>query len=293
MPDKNTRLILKTTDLLFKENKYKVNHNLLPSKLSSTLSYRDYDFLNLRGRNDQVATVYFSSDYTNISPISITEANNLAKLNQIIALRNASGTRITKPYIVNSFNSLVERFPLHYHISETLEMYKRIKNDFVKKKAFVDYYSANFYDPDFAINTYMFGKHHSVSPSLVGGVRRIESRRIGRLISGYIKVENALENAGLNLIIRGIPVPMRKTLTSRNKSAGTYNYVFTYPQYLIDNREIIESIQYIEVEGFSANTLYYFGQSYSFKDNTETFGASLANVHVINRNGRNNSIINI
>jgi hypothetical protein len=287
----NTRLILKTTDLVFKDNKYKVNHNLVSSKIGSTLSFRDYDFLIQRGRSEFVASVYFSADYTNILPISITEANNLTHLNQIVALRNAD--KKTIPYISGVTNTLAERIPLHYHVSETLENYKRVKDDFIKKKVFVDYYASNFYDPDFAVNTYMFGKFYQITPVVVDGVRRIESRRIPRLISGYIKVENTGEDSCLNIIIRGIPVPMRRTLTSRNISAGTYNYVFTYPQYIINNREIIESVQYIEIEGFLSGTQYWFGNNYSFKDDTLTFGSSLSNLHIINRNGRNTLNINV
>ena len=123
MADKNTKIILKSTDLVFKGNKYKLNHELVPSKFNESLSPRDRQILKMKGEKENIATVYFSGDYINVTPISITEANNLADIETIILLRNPSQTRISLPYIEGSEDTLVERIPMHYHISETLDMY--------------------------------------------------------------------------------------------------------------------------------------------------------------------------
>ena len=58
---------------------------------------------------------------------------------------------------------------------------------------------------NFAVNMYMLGKFYEIEPSLINGVRRIESGRMPRKtqFQDYIKVENASKGLELNLIIRG------------------------------------------------------------------------------------------
>jgi hypothetical protein len=86
------------------------------------------------------------------------------------------------------------------------------------------------------------------------------------------------------MILRGIPVSMRRTLTSINN--GKYNYIFTYPQYLMNNVDIIQSIQYIEVNNGTGATFWY-GENYDFQMANTGFDNTLNNLHIINKDTRN------
>ena len=129
----------------------------------------------------------------------------------------------------------------------------------------------NLFDVDYAKNINNFGR-----ASLI-----IVTDGIISPAFGYIIVDNAPENLELNLIIRGIPVPMRKTLTS----SGTY--YFTYPQYLIDTDESVNSIQHIEVLN-QGNSKLYKGTTTAFPLYTDS--GDYINLRIINKELRNSSV---
>jgi len=287
----NTNLIVKDSNLLFKGTKYKVYYNTVNSKLSNSLSLRDQQILATRNINTKVAAVHFTDGFTEVSPINITEANNLASIETINALRNRDSSSL----VINDALTLIEKIPVHYHISELLDTMKTMADEYPKKSSIIGFYANNFYDPGYATNMWMVGRAIQVYPKTVGTSLRLETSRSEMPgISGYIKVENAANTIKINIIIRGIPVPLRRTLTSINYENGvekTYNYVFTYPRYLLGlNKILIYSIQYIEILT-PGSPIYFYGTNYGFKNSAENYNTdfldALNNLHVINRDNRN------
>jgi len=76
---------------------------------------------------------------------------------------------------------------------------------------------------------------------------------------------------------------MRRAQTSLN-SDGTFNYIFTYPQYLINNDESIESIQYIERFGGGSES-FFIGKNHGFP--FLNFNSKYENLSIINKENRN------
>jgi len=197
---------------------------------------------------------------------------------------------------------MIEKIPLHRHINETLENFIRIHTEFPvrlttetsseileseynAKLLNIQFLKNNFYDPNYASNMWMVGKADEITPVN----NRISSS--DKVISGYISVENGQPSLQLNLVIRGVPLPMRKTLTSLNYNQlgqiTSYNYIFTYPQYLINNIELVQSIQYIEILN-QGTARFFYGDTYDFSIDVEDAGYNTsANLNIINKFGRN------
>jgi hypothetical protein len=159
----------------------------------------------------------------------------------------------------------------------------------------LNYLVDNLYDTGYATNMYMIGKHTQVTPQ-DGRIYSPYDDKTGdeyKRISGYIKVEGANEDITLNMIIRGVPIPMRKTLTSKNYGEENIsnNYIFTYPQYLLDNVDMIQAIQYIEVNNPGSSATFWYGTDYNFSSNKVLsftgYEDNLANIHIINKSNRN------
>jgi hypothetical protein len=289
---KNSRLILKTeSQEIFTDQNYKIHPELLENPLWSSLntqpSFTDLSVIHrtpdMKTLNQRVIGIYYGGENKTVSV-----HNNQALYDTINLLRNSSSGHTN---ILETEDNLLEYIPDHPHILEQIENLERMENEYPSKLNMLNYLVGNLFDINYATNMFMIGREISVTPDANG---RIHSPYdgIGTIrISGYIKVENALQNINMNIIIRGIPVPMRRTLTSitRNSLGNItgYNYIFTYPQYLMDNIDTVQAIQYIEVNNRTGAQIF-FGKEYDFKlTNTFGFENKLNNIHIVNKSGRN------
>lgn len=295
----NTKLILKPKiDEIFTPQNYKIHPTLIENPLWPSLDKQS-------SLNDKInniitpsATLQTRLDINKVIGIhyegetkSVSELNNQAEYGTINSLRNES---ISYTNIRSTEDATMEYIPEHPHILEQIENIERMKTEYSSKLNMLNYLVDNLFDTGYATNMYMLGRDTRIF--LSGDKLLLNSLGDEVRISGYIKAENCNEGTTLNMIIRGIPVPMRRTLTSKNyNSTGniirSYNYIFTYPQYLMDNIDIIQSIQYIEVNNVNASTTFWYGQDYNFSDNDvlnfSGYENSIANIHIVNKDTRN------
>jgi hypothetical protein len=265
---KNTRLILKSiNNEIFSIKDYK----LYPGTINNIL-FASMNDAEKAANNYQVSAFYIDGALRNIS-----ELNNLPLFNRVNGLRNPliSFEDIT---LVQSL--YLESVPKHYHISETIANMERMQTEYPRKFNALGNLSTNLFDSNYASQMWMVGRASQITPIN----NRISSSSV--LISGYIKVENANANLRMNMVFRGVPVPMRRTETS-SLSTGRKNYIFTYPQYLVDNIELVQSIQYIELENYDVDTLIYYGTNYEFTLSDLIGYETSANLNIINKESRN------
>lgn len=230
--------------------------------------------------NKVVPGLYTDSSDT---AVNVSLASNQEFFSTLNSLRNPSISYLD--IISGGTTDLMEKIPVHTHVRENLENMQRMANEYPEKAAMLDFFIDELFDTAYASQMYMVGRSVQVTPDSNGRLLSTQSR----LLSGYIKVESAPQNIAINLFLRGVPVPMRRTLTSVNRTANpvTYNYIFTYPQYLINNLEMIEAVQYAEASNYGSATFWY-GDSYSFTVvDTNGFEEKVANLNIVNRDGRN------
>jgi hypothetical protein len=265
---KNTRLILKSiNNEIFSVKDYK----LYPGTINNIL-FASMNDAEKAANNYQVSAFYIDGALRNIS-----ELNNLPLFNRVNGLRNPL---ISFENITPVQSLYLESVPKHYHISETIANMERMQTEYPRKFNALGNLSTNLFDSNYASQMWMVGRASQITPIN----NRISSSSV--LISGYIKVENASANLRMNMVFRGVPVPMRRTETS-SLSTGRKNYIFTYPQYLVDNIELVQSIQYIELENYDVDTLIYYGTNYEFTLSDLIGYETSANLNIINKESRN------
>jgi len=277
------KIILKSADTeIFTSQNYKVYPELIDSPLWASLDNQPsiIDTENIKKLDtNKVVGIHYNGDTK-----SISELNNQADFDTVNALRNANITYTAVLSVEGAEDTTLEYIPEHPHILEQIENIERMETEYSSKLKMLSYLVSNLYDTPYATNMHMIGRDTKIS--LEDTNDRLDT---SITISGYIKVENANANIILNYILRGIPLPMRKTLTSTN-SNGTKNYIFTYPQYILKNIDLIQAIQYIEVL-VPDLAKFYYGHTYSFLLDTDDalkgFEANLANLHIVNKVARN------
>jgi hypothetical protein len=250
----NKKLIVRTSEL-FNEKNYKIrplplNNPLFPSLIEGE-------------ENRQVVGIHYDGDDK-----SVSELNNQSDFNIINEYRNED---ILYTSVRSTEDTTLEYLPEHHHITELIENIKRMQNEYPEKLNMVSYLADKLFDAGYAKDIYYFG-------------RALEITVANGIISpafGYIIADDVVTDLQLNLIIRGIPVPMRKTLTS----AGTF--YFTYPQYLIDTDESVNSIQHIEVLN-QGNSKLYKGTTTAFPLYTDS--GDYINLRIINKELRNSLV---
>jgi len=278
-----TKIVIKSiANELFTPQNYKVYPILIDSPLWDSLDNQSSlsDTGNIKKLDiNRVVGIHYEGEMK-----SISELNNQADFTSINILRNPD---ITYTNVLSTIDSTLESIPEHFHILEQIENMERMKLEYSSKLNMLDYLVDNMFDIDYAREMYMVGRGTQIFVDENDRFVSVDTR-----ISGYIKAENTPIDITLNFVFRGVPVPMRRTLTSENTDVEfnviSYNYIFTYPQYMLDNIDLIQSIQYIEVNDQGMNSIFWYGTTYDFTlTNYVGFGANLANLHLINKDGRN------
>jgi hypothetical protein len=271
----NEKLILRTEqNEIFTPKTYKIFPNTVSSSIfNSLLSSEKID-------TNKVAAIHYLVGNQFLQK-NISELNNKNVFDSINSIRNGQLTFVNIKKIQD--NNL-ESLPSSYHISETIQNLERLSNEYTRKTSLLQYSSQKIYNLDYAKNMWMVGRFKEIkvtNDKLIFDTQDNQTR-----ISGYVKVEDAPENIQVNLIFRGIPVPMRKTLTS--KFGGKFNYIFTYPQYLLEgNIDSVQAINHLEVKNHTGAKFFYGNTYYFDVTNLAGFGNKLANIHIINKGTRN------
>lgn len=250
----NNKIIIRATEL-HKNKNYKVRPQLLDNPLfSSLLTAQKIDA-------NRVAGIYYEGEEKSISEIS-----NQSTFDDINSYRNP--TNIDPTSVLASGDSTLESLPEHYHITEMIDNIQRMENEYSDKLNMLNYLVSNLFDTGYATGIHYFGRHTIIT---------VDDGKIAPAV-GYIIADSASEDLKLNLIIRGVPVPMRKTETS----SGTY--YFTYPQYLVDTDESVNSIEYIEVLN-QGDAVLYKGSSNVFP--LLSSSGDYVNLEIFNKELRN------
>lgn len=243
----------------FKVNPALVNNVLSPSLISGE-------------ENRQIASIYYGGEAVSLSNLS---SGNQGSIDNINSYRSASPSYTS---VLATPDATLEYLPEHLHMTELIQNLERMETEYPQKLGMLSFLVDNLFDVSYATGIHNFGRgEEEVSPD--EGI--IESLGAFK-ISGYIIAETSDPNASMNLVLRGVPVPLRKTKTSSN------TYYFTYPQYLVDTQDSLDSIQHIEVNDAGSGSKYYFGNSHSFlKNSITTDDNDYANLQAYNRFERN------
>lgn len=270
MPRLNEKLILRTeANEIFTPKIYKLYPNNVNNSLWGSLLPAQKINVN------KVAAIHYL-DGEGFIQKNITEINNSAILTNINYLRNGIVGFVN---IQPTPDMTLEFIPSSYHISETIENLERLSNEYTRKNSMLSYISQNIFDSTYATKLWMVGKDQEIE--VVDGKLDQDVR-----ISGYISVEDAPQDIQINLVFRGIPIPMRKTLTSQ--LGGLYSFIFTYPQYLFEgNIDAIQAINHLEVINYTGARFYYGTTHYFDIDNFAGYANKLSNIHIVNKNTRN------
>lgn len=260
---KNERLILKApANELYKNTELKISSTNIGSSLTPSFTAKDIALLASRGLLNEIAAFY-GRDLSLMNPTTKNRETMITNLNVI---RNLLVTN-SDVSIAGSSSPLLEKIPVHKHINETEDNLIRMastseygtSSTLGSKIANLKFIRENFFDSGYAVKMFNLGRATEVFPDINNRLYSTDQLNI----SGYIKVEDASPSIQLDLVIRGVPVRMRKTETSYN-SDETRNYIFTYPQYLINTAESIRSIQYIDVINRGAGAKIFYGTEHYF-----------------------------
>jgi hypothetical protein len=297
MAEVNKLIVKNQVSEIYQQDKYKVPPTLIDASentISESLSAIDNSIVTLNNLDKNTAGLGIDG-----SIINLTRKDYTPEIGILNTLRNQGGVNasIKESVIYNQIytSTLLEKIPDNLHISEYLRNLKNInlineypmKQSMLKKMARI--YGESNQPIPYATNLWMLPLGIETPVVIETGGRLSSS--VDKLISGYIKVLNTVPGIKLNLIMRGVPIPMRKVLTSTNHGEiTTYNYVFIYPQYIINNIELIQAIDYIEITGYAANsdTRVYYSNNYEFSIlDAEGYNNNLAPLNIINRELRN------
>lgn len=251
----NSKIRLRSSEL-YKNKNYKVRPTLANNPLwDSLLAPQKID-------GNKLAAIYYEGEEK-----SISEINNQSDFNLINEYRSAD---IGHSSVLSTEDTTLEYLPEHYHITEMIANIQRMETEYSQKLGMLDYLVSELFDTAYATNIAFFGRASQLT---------VSSGKISPVV-GYIIADNATESLKLNLVIRGVPIPMRKTETS----SGTY--YFTYPQYLVDTDESINSVQHIEVLNQGSATLWR-GTSTSLPIYSDS--GDYVNLRIVNNETRNSS----
>jgi len=302
MAEVNKLIVKNQVNEIYQQDKYKVPPTLINASentISESLSTIDDSIVNLNNLNKNTAGLGING-----SIVNLTRKDYTPEIGILNTLRNQGGVNaiIKENVIYNQIytSTLLEKIPDNLHVSEYLRNLKNtnlineypMKQSMLRKMARI--YGESSQPIPYATNLWMLplGIETAVTIEAGGGL----SSSVDKLISGYIKVTDTNINTQMNLVMRGVPVPMRRVLTSKNYSVApfnipsSYNYVFIYPQYIVNNIELIQAIDYIEITGYAANpdTKVYYSNNYEFSIlDTEGYNDNLAPLNIINRELRN------
>jgi hypothetical protein len=288
-------VIKQSPSQVYRYDRYKIAPIFLDNNIVSSFSAID---LSLVSSNSDIFGLGISNEI-----IDLTKKDYLSEIGTINTLRNEGGIvpSTKEPILYNSIateNSvLVEEIPDNLHTSEYLRNLKNINfvSEFSRKQSMLKrmarIYGETSEEVPYATNLWMLPLGITGEISIIPVNGRIDSSEV--LISGYIKILSTTQNTNLNLVMRGVPVPMRRVLTSINHDPTiTYNYVFIYPQYLIDNIELIQAIDYIEINNYTVGSSIYYSNNYYFEiEDAEGYGENLAPLHILNKELRNIDIL--
>jgi len=291
----NIKIVLRNeSSELFKNNKFKLSPVLINAYETLTT-----DLNKIEGTISDIATITSRGLINGISgfysldgiKLNITKENQLNLYTEIDSIRSDDGTNSdTKLRIGSSTESdtTLEKIPVKKHANETRAILSRIQNEYNFKLTNLQFLRANLFDPDYALNMFYTGRTTNVNSRLVtvsASERTLRSTPDNSFdISGYIKVENADTAIIMEMYVRDVPLLMRKTETSVN-SDGTINYIFTYPQYIINTNESARSIQYIRILNPGSNAQFYLGSDYGFP--APVADGNYINLAIENKSSRN------
>jgi hypothetical protein len=297
MAEVNKLIVRNQVSEIYQQDKYKVSPTLIDASentISESLSAIDNSIITLNNLNLNKNTAGLGIDG---SIINLTRKDYTPEIGILNTLRNQGGVNasIKESVIYNQIytSTLLEKIPDNLHISEYLKNLKNInlineypmKQSMLRKMARI--YGESSQPIPYATNLWMLPLGIETPVTIEAGGKLSSS--VDKLISGYIKVLNTVPGIKLNLIMRGVPIPMRKVLTSTNHGEiTTYNYVFIYPQYLIDNIELIQAIDHIEINNYTVGSSIYYSNNYYFEiEDAEGYGENLAPLHILNKEYRN------
>lgn len=273
----NTKLILRSTELYDATKNYKVRPGLVDGPLFPSLTISD------------------KTDANRLIPITYGGlSKSVSQHNHQPVFDAINSYRIEDPdytSVLSTEDTTLEYIPEHLDIVEMIENLERMVTEYPQKLSMLTYLVSNLFDEGYAVDMYNVGRGTDITSNLSGG--KFQSVPGEFTISGYIKAEYASSSISMNFVIRGVPVPMRRTLTSAN-DGGTFNYIFTYPQYAIRTEDSVNSIQHIEVsgQGSDPNLRFFKGSGtdpkYGFLVESQvTDDTDYANLQIYNKEDRN------
>jgi hypothetical protein len=302
MAEVNKLIVKSQSNEIYQQDKYKVSPTLINASentISESLSTIDDSIATLNSLDKKTAGLGIDGDI-----INLTRKDYTPEIGILNTLRNQGGVNasIKESVIYNQIytSTLLEKIPDNLHVSEYLRNLKNtnlineypMKQSMLRKMARI--YGESSQTIPYATNLWMLPLGIEPSVTIEAGGKLSSSA--DKLISGYIKIIDTNFNTKMNLVMRGVPVPMRRILTSKNYSVApfnipsSYNYVFIYPQYIVNNIELIQAIDYIEITGYAANldTRVYYSNNYEFSIlDAEGYNNNLAPLNIINREFRN------
>jgi hypothetical protein len=273
----NTRLILRTEgNELFTKTNYKLSPTNIDPLIFNSMTVKDKSIANAKGLLVEIASFFLGSNRTNPTLESYSGLNGF--IQRINSIRDIVSIQADIDIISGGSAILLEKIPFHKHANETEENIIRMisiseygsKDEPSSKLSNLDFLRKNLYDPNYAVKMYKVGRKTSVTLN-------------GSVHSGYLKTENCNPNMRMEIILRGTPVEMRRTETSAN-SNGTKNFIFTYPQYLINSADSIRSIQEL-IAYDSQGSQVFVGEDRSFP--VIASDGSYKNLDIANKDIRN------
>lgn len=234
------RTIYLSDEVINLNNFYKLNNEPL------YISKEELDVFN--GDISGIAKVYeVYKDSIGVVKRNDINANYLSSINKYISGFNFNNDNYTKNIIVN--NEMISTKSSRLGLMNA--MFAKTTNDNLSSLPF------KLFDSDFA--EYTTRAYANSKLNLDGNKIRIESP--------FITVIGDAENINIVLIVRKIPVLMKREEVVPNKY-----YIFKYPEFVMNRKDIIESVQptgYIIEEKTTDLTKLYFYSGSVYWGNTD------------------------
>lgn len=255
-------------------------------KTSNNNNLDIYDYLN-NYYNLDIGKIYLNKSYRN--SFYINNNDKLTSIASEIKKKDKSNDSY-KPITYDSKN-IGEQNPLNYlNIIDSAVYIQNLNNRKSENESIITRYSAltALYDLSYCTETFRGGiGNKKITINNISDP--YGNNKIDILAENYpvIKAEDCSEDLMLYCVVRGIKIPMAKFETSH---AGTsYNYIFRYPEYLLNNDSMTHAIRYIQIESLgSSNPSFYSGKSDEYQTfNNNDYTESLANLNIINNLSRN------
>lgn len=279
-----------TNDLALTEKRVTTTPELIISDKSSKFSAGSYDEFYLSKNNLNITSKNLSKSIIDAMESYDQYKNNIRNINVSYPTR---GQSLPVFNVNNEYKTYFEYLFQHFYIGETGSKYKisNAEYEFRAKYDLLTKYNTLYPLDGKQVYSYsVFRSGRGSELTLINSTNSYFNKVKGYILTKdgkayntpFIKAEGFSQNVSAFVVVRGIPIKMKRVETSHDDK---YNYIFSYPEYILNDISRLESIQMILFSEKSSDSKVFDGKVYNNLGYrpllTDTYDSYLRNLNIV------------